>query len=221
MLPPGLNLNPTTGQISGTVDSGATPGVYNSTFKMCDQGSEGICCQKELSITVGPACCELEDFDGITWGAESSAIIGAGSVSSTAAFNAFSLSSTSIANGINFRSAEVDRKGTMQFTGSCCTGKLVLVVTNPGVHPSANFAGLDGNYYAIIRIGTTLGGSQILQVVDSFTPSVYLSSGEYPFTLPDSGGVPMTIYFSVYSVSAVTPADATTTQTFSGQFFVT
>lgn len=63
MLPTGLTLDSSTGEISGTVDAGVAPGDYPVTFKMCDENSDGICCQKQMTITVGEACGVLPVFD--------------------------------------------------------------------------------------------------------------------------------------------------------------
>lgn len=169
-LPSGLSLNASTGSITGTPDTVETA---NFTVQLLTQE---ITCQKELSIQIEAA--PAIDWNTLNWYQPFTDLIGPGSGTQTLDP---SVNPTQQAN-FNF---EATASTTIDFFPTISTAANEASLTYNGGAVNCNLHVTNGDAdWSVIIFGDNFG-----PVNCSNTPGI----SDWPFTVPDTGGNPITI----------------------------
>jgi hypothetical protein len=177
-LPAGLTLA-AGGLISGTP---STPGTYLFTVRMTD--ADNGTCAAPLSLLIVPAPSTKPDWTQLFWTLSDFKHLGTGSVTAipvNSASDSFNLSAA--VPTFPSAGASVADNGALTYNGPAC---------NCNVHVTLSRTGNDIYSFGYIRVYVNF----VLVLSADFNP---LGAGvyDYPFTLPDTGGVPAAIQFSV------------------------
>lgn len=178
-LPAGLTLNSATGEISGTPTAAGT-----QIFTIEVEDSNGASCQKVFELEIISVPCP--DWTTTLWPLPALGSSGAGSSDFTPSlaagnnFTGFALAPDPPGGDSAFAQSI---SGTIAgYAGAACNCNLHLIVGKSG--GAVGTITIIINFVAVLTVNLTLYGPGI-------------TTTDYPFTIPDSGGVPYDIHVDV------------------------